>query len=148
VPVQVSRLETQVERTLVRERLVTMLAMSFGLLGAALAAVGLYGLLAYVVVTRTKEIGIQLALGMSVRGVLWNVMGDAFRMLGSGVAVAIPIAWVGSRFISAMLFGVSPTDLSTVVAAATILAAVCTLAAVVPARRASRLDPVIALRHD
>jgi len=148
VPVQVSRLETQVERTLVRERLVTMLATSFGLLGAALAAIGLYGLLAYVVVTRTKEIGIQLALGMSVRGVLWNVIGGAFRMLGSGVAVAVPIAWMGSRFISAMLFGVSPADLSTVVAAATILTAVCTLAAVVPARRASRLDPVVALRHD
>jgi ABC-type antimicrobial peptide transport system permease subunit len=62
--------------------------------------------------------------------------------------VAIPVAWVGSRFISAMLFGVSPADLSTILAAATILAAVCTLAAVVPARRASRLNPVVALRHD
>jgi predicted permease len=148
VPVQVSTLETQVQRTLVRERLVTMLAASFGLLGVVLAATGLYGLLAYIVVTRTKEIGIQLALGMSTSGVLRNVIGGAFRMLGSGVAVAIPIAWVGSRFISAMLFGVSPADLSTVVAAAAILALVCTLAAVVPARRASRLDPMVALRHD
>jgi predicted permease len=147
-PVEVRTLDSQMERTLVRERLVAMLGASFGVLGLTLAAVGLYGLLAYLVVIRTKEIGVQLALGAGTRRALWNVMGGALRMLGTGTALAIPVAWASARFISAMLFGVGPTDPSIIGGAAAILALTGAIAAFVPARRASRVDPVLALRHE
>ena len=147
-PVDVRTLAAQVERTLIRERLVATLAASFGGLGLTLTAVGLYGLLAYLVVVRRKEIGIQLALGATPRRTQWTVMRRAFLMLGTGAVLGVPMAWAGVRFISGLLFGVEPVDLANVAAAALTLTAAGALAAFVPARRASRVDAVLALRED
>jgi predicted lysophospholipase L1 biosynthesis ABC-type transport system permease subunit len=146
--VEVHALNEQVERALVRERMMAALAAGFGILGLVLAAVGLYGLLTYTVARRTNEIGIRLALGAMRREVLWMILKHVLLLLGLGVAVGIPVAWGASRFISSMLFGVKGTDLWTIAAATATLTAAGLVAGFLPAWRASRVDPVIALRYE
>jgi predicted permease len=141
-------LNDQVERTLVQERLMANVAGGFGVLGLALACVGLYGLLGYSVVRRTREIGIRMALGAQRRGVLWMIAGRALRLVAVGVAVGLPAAWVGSRWLRSMLFGLTPTDPGVIAGAIALLAMAGMLAAYFPARRATRVDPTTALRHE
>jgi predicted permease len=138
----------QVARTLVQERLMANVAGGFGVLGLALACVGLYGLLGYSVVRRTREIGIRMALGAQRRGVLWMIAGRALRLVAVGVAVGLPAAWVGSRWLRSMLFGLTPTDPGVIAGAIVLLALAGLLAAYFPARRATRVDPTTALRHE
>jgi predicted permease len=147
-PVEVHALTEQVERALVRERLMATLAAGFGILGLILAAVGLYGLLTYTVTRRTNEIGIRLALGAMRREVLWMIVRHVLVLLGVGVAIGLPVAWACSRFVSSMLFGVKGTDLWTIGAATAVLAAAGLLAGFLPAWRASRVDPMVALRYE
>jgi predicted permease len=147
-PVEVRALTQQVEHALVRERLMATLATVFGVLGLLLAVVGLYGLLTYTVTRRTNEIGIRLALGAMRDEVLWMVIRNALILLGAGVVIGIPMACVASRFVSAMLFGVKGTDLLTIGAATIVLAATGLAAAFLPAWRASRVDPMVALRYE
>ena len=123
------------------------LAAGFGILGLALAAVGLYGLLSYTVTRRVNEIGIRLALGATRREVLWMVIRHVLALLGMGVAIGIPVAWGASRFVSSMLFGVKATDQLTILAATLTLLAAGLLAGFLPAWRASRVDPMVALRY-
>ncbi len=120
-PVEVHALTEQVDRALVRERLMASLAAGFGILGLVLAAVGLYGLLAYTVARRTNEIGIRMALGAMRREVLWMVIRHVLVLLGIGVAVGIPVAWAASRLVSSMLFGLTATDPLTIAAAIAVL---------------------------
>ena len=122
------------------------LAGAFGGLALTLAAVGLYGLLAYSVANRTNEIGIRLALGARRPQVLRLVVMDALCMLALGAAIGLPVAWTASRFIASMLFGVSANDLATNVGAAAALMFTGLLAAYLPARRAAGVDPTVALR--
>jgi predicted permease len=138
----------QVERALTRERLMATLAASFGIVGLVLAAVGLYGLLAFSVARRTNEIGIRLALGATRREVLWMVLRHVLLLLGVGVAIGVPVAWSCSQFVSSMLFGVRATDLVTIGAAVATLTAAGIAAGFVPAWRASRVDPMVALRYE
>jgi putative ABC transport system permease protein len=147
-PVEVRALTEQVERALVRERLMAALAGGFGILGLVLAAVGLYGLLTYTVARRTNEIGIRLALGAMRRGMLWMVIRQVLALLGMGVAIGIPVALEASRLVSSMLFGVKGTDPWTIAAATATLTAAGIVAAFVPAWRASRVDPMTALRYE
>ena len=147
-PVEVSSLTEQVERALVRERLMATLATGFGILGLVLAAVGLYGLLTYTVACRTSEISIRLALGATRREVLWIVIRQVLALLGMGVAIGIPVALEASRLVSSMLFGVKGTDPWTISAATATLVAAGLVAAFVPMWRASRLDPIVALRYE
>jgi ABC-type antimicrobial peptide transport system permease subunit len=147
-PVEVQAFTAQVERTLVRERLMADLAAGFGILGLVLAAVGLYGLLAYTVARRTNEIGIRMALGAMRQEVLWMVIRHALVLLGIGVALGILAAWAASRWVSSMLFGLTATDPLTIGAAAATLCAAGLLAGFVPAWRASRVDPMVALRYE
>jgi predicted permease len=145
---EVRALTQQVERALVRERLMATLAAAFGVLGLLLAAVGLYGLLTYTVIRRTNEIGIRLALGAMRDEVLWMVIRHALVLLGGGVVIGIPLAWAASRWVSSMLFGVKGSDLLTIGAATVVLAATGLVASFLPAWRASRVDPMVALRYE
>jgi predicted permease len=146
--IQVHTLTAQVEAALVQERLMATLAATFGALAVILAAIGLYGLLAYTVARRTSEIGVRMALGANRAGVMWLVIQDAVRILALGVVAGLPVAWAASRLISAMLFGLTTTDPATILAAAAILIAAGLLAGYLPARRASRVDPMVALRYE
>jgi predicted permease len=147
-PVEVRALNQQIERALGRERLMATLATAFAILGLVLAAVGLYGLLTYTVTRRTNEIGIRLALGAMRHEVLWMVIHHALALVGAGVAIGIPAAWVASHLVSSMLFGVRGADPLTVGAATIVLAATGLLAGFLPAWRASRVDPMVALRYE
>ena len=124
------------------------LAGGFGILGLALAAVGVYGLLTYTVARRTNEIGIRLALGAMRREVLWMVIRHVLILLGVGVAIGLPAAWACSQLVSSMLFAVKVTDLWTITAATLTLTAAGLAAGFLPAWRASRVDPMVALRYE
>jgi predicted permease len=143
---QVRTLTSQMERALVRERLMATLAGSFGVLALVLAVVGLYGLLAYTVARRTSEIGIRMALGAQRGRVLWMVFQDAFRLLTIGVTLGLAAAWAASRLVASMLFGLTATDPATTAIAVVVLFLCGAIATLLPARRASRVDPMTALR--
>jgi predicted permease len=147
-PIRIRTLTDQVAASLVRERLMAALATAFGVLALVLASVGLYGLLAYTVAGRTKEIGIRIALGARQGRVLRSVMLNAVRLVVFGVALGLPAAWAASRWVKSMLYGLTPTDPATLAGAALVLASAALLAAYLPARRASRVDPMTALRHE
>ncbi|QOY86594.1 ABC transporter permease [Paludibaculum fermentans] len=147
-PLEVRALSEQVEQTLVQERLMASLAGGFGVLGLLLACAGLYGLLAYSVARRTKEIGIRVALGARPQGVQWMVARGALRLIGIGVLLGLPAAWAASRWVGSMLFGLSTTDPKTIMVSVVLLAAAGLLAAYLPAQRAARVEPMTALRHE
>ena len=137
-----------VRRTLVRERMVATLLVAFGALAVGLACLGLYGLIAYQVVQRTSEIGIRIALGAQRGEVLRAILLPGLAWIAAGVAIGVPLALSTSRLAQGLLFGLSAADPRTLLGAATIMFAIGLLAAYVPARRASRLDPLAALRHE
>ncbi len=141
-------LESQLDDTLSTERLIAALSAAFGALATLLAALGLYGVMAYVVARRTKEIGLRMALGASQKSVVWMVLREALALLGTGLAVGVPAAFLLSRYVSSQLFGVKPTDIWTAAAALVILAGVAAGAGWLPARRASSIDPIQALRYE
>ena len=147
-PLEVRPLDNQVRGTLLQERLMAKLAGGFGGLGLLLACVGLYGLLAYSVAAGTKEIGVRMALGARQLSVLWTVMRRAIGLVVSGIALGLPLAWLLSRRVQTMLFGLRATDFSTIGTAILLLAAAGLVAAFLPARRAATVDPMTALRHD
>jgi ABC-type antimicrobial peptide transport system permease subunit len=122
------------------------LAAGFGALALILAAIGLYGLLAYTVARRTSELGIRMALGASRANLIWLILQNALRLLAFGLLAGILAAIAASRWIAAMLFGLTATDPSTIVIAAAVLLAAGLLAAYPPARHASRIDPMSCLR--
>jgi predicted permease len=145
-PVRLRTLTTQFESNLVRERMMASVAGAFGVLALVLAAVGLYGLLAYWVTRRTHEIGIRLALGAGPLRVRQHVLGDAVRMLASGTIIGIPLAWAFAHSLSSLLFGLTPADTGTFAGAVAVLTITGLLAAWIPARRASAVNPIAALR--
>lgn len=145
---EMKTLGDQLDETLGTERLTATLSAAFGVLATLLAAVGLYGVMALTVARRTREIGLRMALGARQGSLLWMVMKDAFGLLGIGLALGIPCAFLLSRYVSSQLFGVVAADLGTVAVAAVTLAVVAAGAALVPARRASMIDPIQALRHE
>ena len=131
-----------------QERLIARLTELFGVLALILACLGLYGLTAYSVAQRTNEIGIRMALGADRSNVLGLVLRSALAQVGLGLAIGIPAALAGGRLLAAQLYQVKGYDPAILGAAASVLAASAILAASVPARRASRVDPIIALRHE
>jgi predicted permease len=145
-PLRVRTLTGQLESGLVRERLMTTLASTFSALALSLAVVGLYGVLAFSVARRTGEIGVRIALGARQSQVLREILREAGRMVGFGIVIGIPIAWMASRLISSMLFGVTAHDPVTAVASMAVLACAAFIAAFLPARRAARVDPLVAIR--
>jgi predicted lysophospholipase L1 biosynthesis ABC-type transport system permease subunit len=135
-----------VNDTMVTERLAAMLSGFFGVLALLLAAVGVYGVMAYAVTQRRSEIGIRLALGASPTGVVRMVLQRVALLVGAGMAIGGTISFWISKFSAAMLFGLQPRDPVTFAAAGIVLSAIGLLAGWLPARRAARIDPVSALR--
>jgi predicted permease len=139
---------TQLDETLATERLIAALSVVFGGLATVLAALGLYGVMAFVVTRRTREIGLRVALGASRSEVLWLVLREVLILVGAGLAVGVPGAVLLGRYVSSQLFGVTPADLWTCAAAIVILSLVAAFSALGPARRASTIDPMVALRYE
>ena len=149
VPVfNVKSLEDRVDDSLSRERLVSGLAGAFGILALLLASVGLYGVMAYLVTLRTREIGIRMALGSSPKGVFWLVAKEALTLLGLGIVAGVSAGMIAARSVSNQLFGLSPSDLVTVLSAVFTMLIVTCLATFIPVRRALHVDPAIALRYE
>ena len=142
----VRTLKAQVDRTLVKDRLLATLATGFGLAALFLVAVGLYGVIAQWAAQRTREIGVRMALGATSGGVRWMVLRQGVVLVLVGLVLGIPAALAASRLLQGLLFGVQPMDPKTVTVAALAMFAVAALAAYLPARRASRVDPMAALR--
>jgi predicted permease len=147
----VDRMQTMdqvVAKSIGQPRFRTLLLSLFGAVALALASVGIYGVMAYSVSQRTQEIGIRMALGASAPDVLRLVLGQVLRLTAAAVAIGVVGALAVSRTLSSLLYGVTPTDPATFGAVALALFGVATLAAWVPARRAARMDPTAALRHE
>jgi predicted permease len=131
-----------------RERLLLGLSSGFAALAVLLAAVGLYGTLAYMVSRRTREIGVRLAFGAARSTVLRMVLGDALRLSAAAVVVGVPLSLAAGYSLRAFLFGVTPTDAVSLTGACVVLTIAALLAAYVPARRAAAVDPIVALRWE
>jgi len=142
----VKTFERQLNESLAQDRLVATLSCFFGVLAALLAAIGMYGVMAYAVARRTHEIGIRLALGAQPVSVLWLVLRAALRLALIGMVIGLGGALLATRLISSLLFGLTPTDPLTIGLATLLMLAVAALAGYLPARRASRIDPMVALR--
>jgi predicted permease len=138
----------QAEQSFAQERIFAKLSAFFGLLALLLACIGLYGIMSYGVARRTREIGIRMALGAEARNVLWLVMRETMILVLIGAAIGLPAALVATQLISSMLFGLTPTDPATVVFATIFMIGVAAFAGYLPARRASRVDPMVALRYE
>jgi ABC-type antimicrobial peptide transport system permease subunit len=124
------------------------IALAFGVLALVLATIGLYSVMAYAVSQRTREIGIRMALGAGVRSVVRLVVAQGMRMVALGLALGMVGALALTRLLASMLLGVGATDAATYAGVALLLVGVALLACYIPARRAARVDPLVALRHD
>jgi ABC-type antimicrobial peptide transport system permease subunit len=146
--VSLRTMDQQIDDSLSNERMVTLLAISFGVLATLLAGVGLYGVLAYSTAQRTREIGIRIALGSSRAAVARIVLVDVLALAAIGILIAVPVAFALSSLLRSQLFGVSPADPVSLLAAVLLVSAVALIAALIPARRAATIDPVTALRTE
>jgi len=144
----VASMATRLTRSMADRRYPMLLLSGFALLAVLLAAVGLYGLLSYVVSRRSQEIGVRMALGAGRRAVLRMVLGDGVRLTFVGIAIGAAGGVLAARALGRLLYGIGPTDPVTFVAVAVLLVAVALLASYVPAARATRVDPVVALRTE
>jgi predicted permease len=133
---------------LVEERVTALLSGFFAALALLLASIGLYGLMSYAVTRRTREIGVRVAMGAQRENILWMVLRETLTLALLGIAIGIPAALVASRLIATMLFGITPTDLPTMAVVSALLLAVAAFAGYLPARRASTIDPIHALRTE
>jgi ABC-type antimicrobial peptide transport system permease subunit len=121
---------------------------SFGVLALVLAAIGIYGVMSYVVAGRTREIGLRMALGAQLRHVRQLILRQGMMLAGIGLILGLAVVFVLARFLTSMLYGVSPSDPVTFVGISFLLAMVALLACYLPARRAARIDPMIAIREE
>lgn len=141
-------LESTIDASLLNERLVASLSVLFGALATLLAVIGLYGVMAYTVEQRTRDIGIRVALGARRGDVVWLVMKEVLAMVGVGFAIGLPAAWLSSRLVASLLYGLRPNDPASIIAALAVLGGVALLAGYIPAARASRVDPLRALHYE
>ena len=141
-------LDEQIDRSLNTEHMLAELSSSFGTLALLLSLVGLYGVMSFVVTQRTREIGIRLALGATRLSAIWLVLRDALVMIAGGTAIALPCVWALGRLVESQLYDVKPTDPVTILAATLVLCSTALGAALIPARRASAVNPTEALRFE
>ena len=144
----VKTVQGQLDETLLTDRLIALLSAGFGLLATLLASIGLYGVMAFIVARRRKEIGLRLALGAEPSGVMWIVMREVLILLVIGLAVGVPAAIGLGRYVSSQLYGIQPNDPWMAIGTVLLLTAVSAAAGLIPARRASRIDPILALRYE
>jgi predicted permease len=145
---RVTTLDEQVARSITNQRLVAQLSAFFGLLAVFLSCIGIYGVMSYVVNKRTNEIGIRMALGARRSNMLWMMLREILTLVSIGVVIGLPVTLAGDRLVSKMLFGLRPSDPVTLVSATVILLIVAAIAGYLPARRASLMDPMVALRYE
>jgi putative ABC transport system permease protein len=148
IPIEIHTLAAQVNDSMTRERLLAALSAFFGGLALLLATIGLYGTLSYLVTERRVEFGIRMALGARSRAILGLVMRDVLALVAGGVTAGIAISLGTGRLLGTLLFGLQPRDPATMAMAAGLLAAVCFAASYMAARRATKVDPMVALRHE
>jgi putative ABC transport system permease protein len=141
-------MEDQAAESIGRERLMAELVGGFGFLAALLASIGVFGVIAYTVARRNREIGIRLALGATARGVRWMILRESVVIVVAGLAVGVPSAISLSRLAASLLYGVKAHDAWSLSIAALLMAAIGAGAAWLPARRASKVDPMVALRNE
>ena len=139
-------IDEQIDGLIDQQRFVSKLAGFFALLALALAGIGLYGVMTYNVVRRTSELGVRIALGAPKAGLLWMVLRESFMLLAIGICLGIPMSLAASRAIKAGLFGVEPADPLTLVAAVVLISGVLLAGSYIPANRATKIDPIVALR--
>jgi ABC-type antimicrobial peptide transport system permease subunit len=141
-------LAEQVDRSVVDQRLTAQLSSFFSLVALFLACIGIYGLMSYAVVHRTSEIGIRMALGAQRRQVLRLILGHGFVLVTAGVIAGIALAFVFTRFLGSLLFGAQPIDPLTFIGVALLLTLIALAACYIPARRATLVDPLVALNYE
>ena len=141
-------LESQLDETLLTDRLIALLSAGFGVLATLLASIGLYGVMAFAVARRRKELGIRLALGAQPWFVIWLVMREVLLLLSIGLGVGLPAALALGRYVSSQLYGIEGHDPGVAITTIVLLAVVSAAAGLIPAHRASRIDPILALRHE
>src|SRR6266540_1842946 len=144
----ITTLNDLVDQSLLQERLVATLSLFFGLLALLLACIGLYGVMSYDVARRTHEIGIRMALGASAQQVVRLVLRQTLLWVALGVAIGLGAALLATRWAESLLFGLKPNDPLTIGLAALVLLTVAAIAGYLPARRAARVDPLVALRQE
>jgi predicted permease len=144
----VTTMNDQLRDNLDQERLIAQLVSFFGALALILACIGLYGVMAHGVARRTNEIGIRMALGARGSNIAWMILRETLYLVVAGLVIGVPAALIGARLVAAQLFGMRPTDPLTLMAAAVVLTLVALLAGYLPARRASRVNPLNALRYE
>ncbi len=145
---KIDTVDEQLNDVLVQERLVAALSAFFGGLAVLLACVGLYGVISFTVARRQSEMGIRLALGATRGQVLWAVLKESFVLVGAGIFIGVPAALVVTRLVGSRLFGVGPTDVGTIAGAVGVIATLAAVAGLLPAQRAARVDPMIAVRAE
>jgi predicted permease len=138
----------QVDESLVTERMIASLSSVFGSLATALVLIGLYGVMAYMVTRRSREIGIRMALGAMAGNVVWLVMREVLVLIACGIALGLPAAYAPTKLVQAQLYGIDPGDPRSIAAATALLAAVTAIAGYMPARRAASFDPLRILRYE
>jgi len=148
ITVSFQEFKPMIEATILRERLMATLSAFFGLLALLLACIGMYGILTYGVASRTNEIGIRMALGAARRSVFWLILREALLLVITGVVVGLPMIFAVTRLASTLLFGLTPTDPISLLLAALLMLAVAMVAGYLPSRRATRVDPLVALRYE
>ena len=141
-------LESQLDETLLTDRLIAFLSAGFGMLATLLASIGLYGVMAFAVARRKKELGIRLALGAQPWLVIWLVMKEVLLLLTIGLAIGVPSGLGLGRYVSSQLYGIKENDAGVALTTIVVLAVVSAVAGMIPAHRASRIDPILALRHE
>jgi predicted permease len=144
----IDTMEQDVDKTLVQERLVAWLSGFFGTLAVLLACLGLYGVMSHAAARRTNEIAVRLALGARRSDILGMVLRESFRLVAVGITLGIPAALIVTRGVSKLLYGLKPTDPATMIIGAALMLAVAAAAAFLPARRAAKVDAMVALRHE
>ena len=145
---ELKTLASRLDETLLTERLIALLSAGFGFLATLLAAIGLYGVMAFVVTRRTKEMGVRMALGANPGSVIWLMMREVLILLAIGLIIGVPSAIALGQLVSTQLYGIKANDPLIAATTVAILIAVATLAGLIPARRASRIDPILALRYE
>jgi ABC-type antimicrobial peptide transport system permease subunit len=140
--------QTSILDTLVQERLMASLSAAFGLLAGLLAAIGLYGVMSYLVTRRRNEIGIRMALGANRREIVIMVLRESGLLLVLGLAAGTVLSFISTKAVATLLFGLKPTNAKTLLTAAALLSLVALAASYLPARRAANLDPTVALREE
>jgi predicted permease len=140
--------EERIDRGLSRERLLVSLTSAFGALALSLAGFGLFGVLSHAVARRTSEFGLRMALGASPSRVLWDVVSDALRLVVFGVLLGMPFVFLAGNLVSTLVFGISPHDAVSLICAIAVLAGVGAACSLVPALRAARVDPVVAISRE